>query len=96
MGSLPQALFVIDPAQETIAIAEARKLKVPVVAITDTNCNPDFIDYVIPGNDDAIRSIRLITEAIGDACVNGAARKRETAPRENRSRGPQQAVVYRR
>ena len=97
MGSLPQALFVIDPAQETIAIAEARKLKVPVVAITDTNCNPDFVDYVIPGNDDAIRSIRLITEAIGDACINGAARKRDTAPRENtRSRGPQQPVVYRR
>jgi small subunit ribosomal protein S2 len=96
MGSLPQALFVIDPAQETIAIAEARKLKVPVVAITDTNCNPDFIDYVIPGNDDAIRSIRLITQAIADACVNGAARKRDNAPRENRSRGPQQSVTYRR
>ncbi len=58
MGSLPQAMFIIDPAQESIAINEARKLKIPMVAITDTNCDPDLVDYVIPGNDDAIRSIR--------------------------------------
>ncbi len=78
MGSIPQAMFVIDPAQEQIAVSEARKLRVPVIAITDTNCNPDQIDYVIPGNDDAIRSIRLITSAIADACIHGAARRRDT------------------
>jgi small subunit ribosomal protein S2 len=77
MGQLPQAIFVIDPAQEVIAISEARKLHVPIVAITDTNCDPDKVDYLIPGNDDAIRSVRLITSAIADACVYGLARRRE-------------------
>jgi small subunit ribosomal protein S2 len=77
MGSVPSAVFIIDPAQETIAVQEARKLHVPIVAITDTNCDPDLVDYVIPGNDDAIRSVRLITGAIADACVYGAARRRE-------------------
>jgi small subunit ribosomal protein S2 len=77
MGSLPQAIFVVDPAQETIAVAEARKLKVPLVAITDSNCDPSFIDYPIPGNDDAIRSIRLITSALADACLLGASRRRD-------------------
>jgi small subunit ribosomal protein S2 len=77
MGQLPQAIFVIDPAQESIAISEARKLRVPIVAITDTNCDPDLVDYLIPGNDDAIRSVRLITSAIADACVYGLARRRE-------------------
>ena len=69
--------FVIDPAQETIAVSEAKRLGVPIVAITDTNCDPDMVDYVIPGNDDAIRSVRLITGAVADACVYGAARRRE-------------------
>ena len=77
MGAVPSAVFIIDPAQETIAVQEARKLRVPIVAITDTNCDPDLVDYVIPGNDDAIRSVRLITGAIADACVYGAARRRE-------------------
>jgi small subunit ribosomal protein S2 len=77
MGQLPQVIFVIDPAQESIAISEARKLRVPIVAITDTNCDPDLVDYLIPGNDDAIRSVRLITGAIADACVYGLARRRE-------------------
>jgi small subunit ribosomal protein S2 len=77
MGTVPSAVFIIDPAQETIAVQEARKLHVPIVAITDTNCDPDLVDYVIPGNDDAIRSVRLITGAIADACVYGAARRRE-------------------
>ncbi|MBX3181909.1 MAG: 30S ribosomal protein S2 [Polyangiaceae bacterium] len=100
MGSIPQAMFVIDPAQEQIAVSEARKLKVPVVAITDTNCNPDQIDYVIPGNDDAIRSIRLITSAIADACVIGASRRRdqvngrgERSERERGPRGPETLVM---
>jgi small subunit ribosomal protein S2 len=77
MGQLPQAVFVIDPAQESIAVSEARKLAIPIVAITDTNCDPDLVDYVIPGNDDAIRSVRLVTGAVADACVYGLARRRE-------------------
>src|SRR6187551_143666 len=71
MGAVPQAIFVIDPAQETIAVSEAKRLSVPIVAITDTNCDPDMVDYVIPGNDDAIRSVRLICGAVADACVEG-------------------------
>ena len=77
MGAVPQAIFVIDPAQETIAVSEAKRLGVPIVAITDTNCDPDMVDYIIPGNDDAIRSVRLITGAVADACVYGAARRRD-------------------
>jgi len=77
MGQLPQAVFVIDPDQETIGVSEARKLGIPIVAITDTNCDPDLVDYVIPGNDDAIRSVRLVTAAIADACVFGSARRRD-------------------
>jgi small subunit ribosomal protein S2 len=78
MSSVPQAMFVIDPALEFIAVKEARKLGIPVVAITDTNCDPDLVDYVIPGNDDAIRSIRLLTSAIADACIHGVSRRRDT------------------
>jgi small subunit ribosomal protein S2 len=88
MGQLPQAVFVIDPAQESIAISEARKLHVPIVAITDTNCDPDLIDYVIPGNDDAIRSVRLITGAIADACMYGLARRREHQHQSEREGAP--------
>ncbi|EYF01633.1 30S ribosomal protein S2 [Chondromyces apiculatus] len=77
MGGLPAAMFVIDPHQESIAVGEARKLGIPVVAITDTNCNPDLIDYIIPGNDDALRSIRLITARAADACIEGSQRRRD-------------------
>ena len=77
MGNVPAAIFVIDPHQESIAISEARKLGVPVVAITDTNCDPDLVDFVIPGNDDAIRSIKLITSRVADACVEGAQRRKD-------------------
>ena len=79
MGSLPQAIFVIDPPQEQIAMAEARKLGVPIIAISDSNCDPGMIDYPIPGNDDAIRSIRLLTSALADACVHGASRRKDMA-----------------
>ena len=72
MERLPGALFVIDPHEEDIAVREARKVNVPVVAMVDTNCNPELIDYVIPCNDDAIRSIRLITSKIADAAIDGA------------------------
>ncbi|NLC52862.1 MAG: 30S ribosomal protein S2, partial [Firmicutes bacterium] len=68
---LPDALFVVDPRKERIAIAEARKLNIPIVAIVDTNCDPDEIDYVIPGNDDAIRAVRLLSATIADAVLEG-------------------------
>lgn len=69
MGKLPSALFIVDPRKEHIAVAEARKLHIPIVAIVDTNCDPDEIDYVIPGNDDAIRAVKLITGAMADAVI---------------------------
>ena len=71
MHKLPGALFVIDPRKERIAIAEARKLGIPIVAIVDTNCDPDEIDYVIPGNDDAIRAVKLLTAKVADAIMEG-------------------------
>jgi len=71
MKKLPGALFVVDPRKEKIAIAEARKLGIPVVAIVDTNCDPEEVDYVIPGNDDAIRAVKLIASKIADAILEG-------------------------
>ena len=71
MKKLPGALFIVDPRKERNAIAEAKKLNIPVVAIVDTNCDPDEIDYVIPGNDDAIRAIRLIAAAMANAVIEG-------------------------
>ncbi len=82
MDTLPGALFIVDPKKERIAIAEARKLSVPIVAIVDTNCDPDEIDYVIPGNDDAIRAIKLITSKIADAVVEGKATLSKTLAEE--------------
>lgn len=71
MKKLPAAIFVIDPRKERIAVAEGRKLKIPIIAIVDTNCDPDEIDYVIPGNDDAIRAVRLLTSKMADAVLEG-------------------------
>ena len=71
MDELPGALFIIDPRKERIAVAEAKKLNIPIVAIVDTNCDPDEIDYVIPGNDDAIRAVKLIAGAMADAVIEG-------------------------
>lgn len=71
MDSLPDAVFIVDPRKEKIAVAEARKLGIPVIAIVDTNCDPDEIDYIIPGNDDAIRAVRLLTSKIADATLEG-------------------------
>jgi len=68
---LPDAIFVIDPKQEEIAVREARKLGIPVVAVIDTDCDPDLIDYKVPGNDDAIRAIRLFCTAVADAMIEG-------------------------
>ncbi|MEW6349517.1 MAG: 30S ribosomal protein S2 [Thermodesulfobacteriota bacterium] len=73
MRRLPGALFVVDPKKESIAVKEANKLKIPIVAIVDSNCDPDEIDYVIPGNDDAIRAIRLFATKVADACAEGKA-----------------------
>ena len=72
MNRLPGALYVVDPRKERIAVAEARKLGIPIVAIVDTNCDPDEIDYVIPGNDDAIRAVRLLTSRMADAVIEGS------------------------
>jgi small subunit ribosomal protein S2 len=77
MSRLPGAMFVIDPKNETIAVREARRLNIPIVGIVDTNCDPDEVDFVIPGNDDAIRSIRLISSRIADACLSGQQRLKE-------------------
>lgn len=78
MTRLPGAVYVVDPQKERIAVQEANRLGIPVVAIIDTNCDPDVIDYPIPGNDDAIRSIKLITSRIADACLEGRARFEES------------------
>ena len=83
MNKLPKAMFIVDPHKERIAVAEARKLNIPIVAIVDTNCNPDEIDYVIPGNDDAIRAVKLIAGAMADAVLEGKQGNQEAAPAED-------------
>lgn len=82
LARLPGAIFVIDPKKEAIAVHEANRLGIPVLGLVDTNCDPEGIDYVIPGNDDAIRSIKLFTGKIADACVEGAARYRASGAAE--------------
>lgn len=77
MEQLPQLAFIIDPHREDIAVKECRKLGIPIVAVTDTNCDPDVIDYIIPGNDDAIRAIKLFVNAMAEACIEGAAMQKE-------------------
>ena len=71
MKSLPGALFIVDPRKEHIAVLEAKKLGIPIIAIVDTNCDPDEIDYVIPGNDDAIRAVKLIAHTMAEAVIEG-------------------------
>jgi small subunit ribosomal protein S2 len=105
MRKLPGALFIIDCKKERIALTEARKLGIPIVAVVDTNCDPDGIDYVIPGNDDAIRAIRLFAGTIADAALEGRAlyeaqirsleeqRARQQAAREARQRAAQQQAA---
>jgi len=82
MERLPGALFVIDAGNETTAVKEADRLGIPIVAVIDTNCDPDLIDYVIPANDDAIRAIRLLTSKMADAVLEGLALRKEMAPEE--------------
>ena len=87
MKKLPAALFIVDPRKEKIAVAEAKKLNIPIVAIVDTNCDPDEVDYVIPGNDDAIRAVKLIAGTVANAIIEGrqggdAAAEEAEAPAE--------------
>ena len=77
MPGLPDLCFIIDPHREDIAVSECRKLGIPIVAVTDTNSDPDLIDYIIPGNDDAIRAIKLFVSAMADACLEGKAMRKE-------------------
>lgn len=92
MRKLPGALFIVDPALEHIAVHEAKVLGIPIVAITDSNCDPDPIDYVIPANDDAIRSVHLISSRVADACLAGLEKReqkaREEAPQKQGERKP--------
>ncbi|MDQ7840087.1 MAG: 30S ribosomal protein S2 [bacterium] len=82
MNRQPSAVYVVDTRQEHIAVAEARKLGIPVVAILDTNCDPDEVDYPIPGNDDAIRAVRLITSRVANACLEGIEERRKREVQE--------------
>jgi small subunit ribosomal protein S2 len=91
MNGVPAAMYVIDPQHEHIAVNEANKLKIPVVALTDTNCDPDLIQYIIPGNDDAIRSIKLVTAAVASACAAGQRGRRDYSQaghRDSQASGP--------
>ena len=91
MKKLPGAMFVVDPRKEHNAISEARKLHIPIVAIVDTNCDPDEVDYVIPGNDDAIRAIRLISATMANAIVEGRQGEDAEAPAEETEAAPEAA-----
>jgi small subunit ribosomal protein S2 len=93
MESLPQAAFVIDPNREAIAVQECRKLNIPVVGVVDTNCDPDIIDFIIPGNDDAIRAIKLFSSSIAEACIEGAARMRDTVEAAGKAEGEDMVEV---
>jgi small subunit ribosomal protein S2 len=83
MKRLPGAIFVIDPKNESIAVKEGKRLGIPIIAVVDTNCDPDDIDYVIPGNDDAIRAIRLFASRMADACIEGKALHQEKQSAES-------------
>ncbi len=83
MNGLPGAIFIVDPKNEAIAVREGKRLEIPIVAVVDTNCDPDDIDYIIPGNDDAIRAIRLISSRIADACIEGKERLAEKKQAES-------------
>jgi len=95
MKKLPSALFVVDPKQEEIAVLEARRLEIPVVAIIDTNCNPDVIDYAIPGNDDAIRSVKLICDVVSNAVAEGRKQYLQIRGEEQQEPQSQEEIEYR-
>lgn len=89
MEEPPAAAFIIDPHREDIAVKECRKLGIPIVAVVDTNCDPDMIDYIIPGNDDAIRAIKLFAGAMADACMEGAASTKDTVEEPKTNKVPE-------
>ena len=93
MNALPAVVFIVDPKREEIAVREAAKLDIPIVALTDTNCDPDPIDLPIPGNDDAMRSVRLVTSKIADACLEGQKRRREVLSGGGRREERSEAVA---
>ncbi len=88
MEGLPQLIFIIDPHHENIAVKEGRKLGIPIMAVTDTNCDPDLIDYIIPGNDDAIRAIKLFVAAMAEACLEGSA-----LSKDSQNKDPEEALI---
>lgn len=88
MDRLPQLAFIIDPNREDIAVKECRKLGIPIVAVTDTNCDPDVIDYIIPGNDDAIRAIKLISSIMANAMIEGRQGEQNEEPAEAAEEAP--------
>jgi len=92
MKRLPGAIFVVDPKNESIAVKEGKRLGIPIIAVVDTNCNPDDIDYVIPGNDDAIRSIRLFASRMADACIEGRSLHEEKQRAESDKSGREENV----
>ena len=94
MKRLPGAIFIIDPKNESIAVKEGKRLGIPIIAVVDTNCDPDDIDFVIPGNDDAIRSIRLFTSRIADAFLEGKAIYDEKARAHSDKSDPEEAIEY--
>jgi len=91
MNGLPGAVFIVDPKKENITVREANKLSVPIVAIVDTNCDPDAIDYIIPGNDDAIRAIKLFASRMADAVLEGKSRLEEKIQSES-DKGPGESI----
>jgi small subunit ribosomal protein S2 len=93
MTSLPAALFIVDPPKEKIALAEARRAGIPVVAIADTSCNPDEIDYPIPANDDAIRAIKLICNKIADAVLEGVTGQTLISSKEEEVKSPEEVIA---
>ncbi len=92
MDTLPQLAFIIDPHREEIAVKECRTLGIPIVAVTDTNCDPDVIDYIIPGNDDAIRAIKLFVAHMADACLEGEAMRKDGGKEKNPEAALQKAA----
>ena len=91
MSRLPDAIFVVDTRKEQIAVDEARKLKIPVIGIVDTNCDPDQVDYVIPGNDDALRAIRLFASKIAEAVIGGRGMRESRMAEEEAARAEEAA-----
>jgi len=90
MKRLPGAVFIVDPKKERIAVLEARKLGIPIVAIVDTNCDPDEVDYVIPGNDDAIRAVKLIASKMADAVIEARQGEQFTPSSDNNAAGEEE------